>query len=67
MIWSKKEEEILSRLWPRIDIDKFMIAEILTNRTPSAISKHASEMRLKKEFNPKIDMEKLREVELYDI
>ena len=67
MIWNKDEEEILSRLWPRIDINKFMIAEILTNRTPSAISKHASELNLKKEYTPKINFEKLEEVELFEI
>lgn len=67
MKWSEKEEKILIRLYPRWDLTKFDIAEILTNRTPSAISKHASEMNLKKEYTPKINIDKLREVELFEI
>ena len=67
MKWSKSEEDVLKKLWIRQDVNKFMIAEILTNRTPSAISKHASELNLKKENIPKIDMEKLSEIELYEI
>ena len=67
MIWSESEEDILRKLWIRQDVNKFMIAEILTNRTPSAISKHASELNLKKENIPKINFEKLGEVELFEI
>ena len=67
MNWSKSEEDILRKLWKRQDMDRFLIAEILTNRTPSAISKHASEMNLKKESNIMIDYEKLKEVELFEI
>lgn len=67
MIWSDEENKILKRLWIREDMNRFAIAEILINRTPSAISKHASEMNLKKENIPKIDFEKLGEVELFDV
>ena len=67
MKWSKSEEDVLKKLWIRQDVNKFMIAEILTNRTPSAICKHASELNLKKENIPKINFEKLGEVEIFDV
>lgn len=67
MKWDVREEEVLKRLWIRQDMDRFLIAEILTNRTPSAISKHASELNLKKESKISIDIKKLKEIELYEI
>ena len=67
MLWSKSEEDVLRKLWIRQDIDRFAIAEILTNRSSGAIAKHASEMNLKKEYTPKINIDKLREVELFEI
>ena len=67
MKWSKSEEDVLRKLWIRNDIDRFAIAEILINRTPSAISKHASEIGLKKETKIRIDYEKLENVELFEI
>lgn len=67
MNWTDEENDVLRKLWVRQDVNKFMIAEILTNRTPSAISKHASELNLKKENIPKINFEKLGEVEIFDV
>lgn len=67
MKWMAEELKILKKLWIRIDINKFDIAEILYNHSPSAISKKASDLQLKKEYTPKIDTEKLKEVELYEI
>jgi len=67
MIWTDDEENILKKLWVRQDMNRFSIAEILTNRTPSAIARKASEMNLKKEAKIEIDYEKLREVELFEI
>ena len=67
MNWTDEENDVLRKLWIRQDVNKFMIAEILTDRTPSAISKHASELNLKKEYTPKINFEKLEEVELFEV
>ena len=67
MIWTEKEEEVLKKLWPRIDIDRHVIAEILTNRSPGAIAKHASEMNLKKEIKISIDYEKLDSMKIFEI
>lgn len=67
MIWTKEEEEVLKRLWPHIDTNRFTIAEILTNRSPGAIAKHASEMNLKKKIKISIDYEKLDSMKIFEI
>ena len=67
MKWTNEEEDILRKMWIRPDIDRFMIAEVLPNRSPGAIAKHASEMNLKKECNPNIDFEKMGEMGLFEI
>ena len=67
MIWRKEENDILKRLWIRQDMDRFLIAKVLTNRSPSAIAKHASDLQLKKESKIRIDYERLEAVELFEI
>ena len=67
MIWDNEEERILKKLWPRNDVTVEIIAEILKNRSPSAIRKHASEMGLKKEIKIDIDYKRLNEIELIEI
>lgn len=67
MKWSEKEEKILIRLYPRWDLTKFDIAEILTDRSPGAIAKKASDLNLKKESKINIDYEKLKNVEIFEI
>lgn len=67
MNWTEKENSVLRKLWCRNDTDRFLIAEILTNRSPSAIAKHASDLQLKKESKIRIDYERLETVELFEI
>ena len=67
MIWTDEEKKILTTLYPRCDLTKFDIAKILTNRSPSAISKKASDMQIKKEPKIRIDYERMGEVELFEI
>ena len=67
MKWSKSEEDALRKLWIRQDMNRFLIAEILTNRSPGAIAKHASEMNLKKEITIQIDYEKLDSMKIYEL
>ena len=67
MIWTDEEKKILTALYPRSDLTKFDIAKILTNRSPSAISRKASDMQLKKEPKIHIDYERMEEVKLFEI
>lgn len=67
MKWKKEELDILKRLWIRSDINRFDIAEIISNHTSSAIAKKASDLNLKKESKINIDYEKLKNVELFEI
>ena len=67
MKWSNKENDLLERLWKRPDLTFHEIAEVFPDRTSTAVSKHASEMGLKKEMNSRIDTNKLGEMELFEI
>lgn len=67
MIWTNEENETLERLWKRPDLTSHDIAKVFPNRSPSAITKHASVMGFKKEISSKIDFEKLGEIELFKI
>lgn len=67
MKWTDEEEDVLRKMWVRSDVDRFMIAEVLPNRSPGAIAKHASEMNLKKENISNIDFEKMGEMGLFEI
>jgi len=67
MKWTDKENETLERLWKRPDLTFHEIADVFPNRTASAIAKHASSMGFKKGFNSKIDIDKLGEIELFEL
>lgn len=67
MNWNDDELNILKRLWIRCDINRFDIAKVILNHTSSAIAKKASDLQLKKESNSKIDIDKLGEMELFEV
>lgn len=67
MKWTDEENETLERLWKRPDLTFHEIAEVFPNHSPSGVAKHASTMGFKKESNSKIDIDKLGEIELFEV